>query len=92
MRRSSLAVALTVATLALAGCQSKEAKIESKQDQLKHLQDQWNAVQNVYLADCPLANMQTGEPNKSPHCKQVLAKSDSILSQMKVLNREIAAE
>ena len=92
MRRFAVAAALAVATLALTGCQSKEVKIESKQDQLKHLQDQWNAIQNTYLADCPLANMQTGEPNKSQHCKQLLAKSTSVQDRMKELSRQIAAE
>ena len=92
MRRYMTTAALAAATLALAGCQNPAVKVESKQEQLKHLQDQWNAIQSTYLADCPLADMRTGEPNKSPHCQQMLVKSTSVQKQMTEISRQIAAE
>jgi outer membrane murein-binding lipoprotein Lpp len=68
MPRYILAAALAIATIALAGCQSKQAtqqaRQQSKQQQLKGLQQALEVKQNAYLADCPLANMDTGTPKR----------------------------
>ena len=88
MRRYTIAIALAAAALALAGCQSPEAKVESKQEQLKHLQDQWNALIGTYMADCP-GSYASSQP---PKCVAEQKKEREIESKIQALNKEIAAQ
>lgn len=92
MRRYAVAATLTIAILALAGCQSKEAKVESKQDQLSKLQDRLNIMRRVYYKDCPMSDMTNQAPTESPKCQQELSRINSVEHQVNSLAEQIAAQ
>lgn len=98
MRCFTSAVALTVILGTLAGCQSKEAKVESKQSasenrqkEITRLQNQWNSVLATSVADCP-TNPRTLQEPKTPECLGLDQKAHEIEEKLKKLTAEQAAE
>lgn len=98
MRCFASAVALTVILGTLAGCQSKEAKVESKQSasenrqkEITRLQNQWNSVVATSIADCP-TTLKMLEGPKTPECIGLHRKAQEIEAKLKQLVAEQAAE
>ena len=98
MRHFMSAAALTAILLTLAGCQNKEAKVESKQSasedrqkEITRLQNQWNSVVATSMSDCPMNPKTLKEPN-TPTCLAEHRKAQEIQAKLKQLAAEQAAE
>ena len=91
MRKPAVPLALLIATLTLAGCQSKKSVSETRQQEITRLNNQWNSLVAVSMTDCP-ANPKTLEEPKTPKCLAEDKKAHEIEQKLVQLTAQQAAE
>ena len=80
--RKTILIALTALALSVTGCKNKAAK-------LQELQQQYVAVQNLELADCP-AWTTLSPPPDPPKCAEDKKRAKELNDQIQAAQRDLA--